>query len=84
MMRLSMQPRFATPRLQGGYLIVAARALGLDTRPMSGCDAAKVDEAFFTGRTVKSNFLVNLGYGDPSTLRPRNPRLAFDEIARIV
>jgi 3-hydroxypropanoate dehydrogenase len=75
---------FRNSALQGGYLIVAARALGLDTGPMSGFDAAKIDEAFFNGTTVKSNFLINLGYGDPSTLLPRNPRLAFDDIARIV
>jgi 3-hydroxypropanoate dehydrogenase len=51
---------------------------------MSGFDAIKVDETFFAGTTVRSNFLINLGYGDPSTLHPRNPSLAFDEIARII
>lgn len=75
---------FRNSTLQGGYLILAARALGLDTGPMSGFDATKVDEAFFAGTTVKSNFLVNLGYGDPSKLFPRSPRFAFDEAARIV
>jgi 3-hydroxypropanoate dehydrogenase len=75
---------FRNSTLQGAYLIVAARALGLDTGPMSGFDAIKVDETFFAGTTVRSNFLINLGYGDPSTLHPRNPRLAFDEIARII
>lgn len=70
--------------LQGAYLILAARALGLDCGPMSGFDNAKVDEAFFAGTTWKSNFLVNLGYGDPSGLFPRSPRLPFDEAARIV
>ncbi|PRX28878.1 3-hydroxypropanoate dehydrogenase [Paraburkholderia sp. BL18I3N2] len=75
---------FRNSTLQGGYLILAARALGLDTGPMSGFDAAKVDEAFFAGTTVKSNFLINLGYGDPSKLFPRSPRFAFDEAARIV
>jgi 3-hydroxypropanoate dehydrogenase len=69
--------------LQGAYLIMAARALGLDAGPMSGFDAAKVDEAFFTGTTVKTNFLINLGYGDPSKLHARNPRFSFDEAARI-
>ncbi|ACD19171.1 malonic semialdehyde reductase [Paraburkholderia phytofirmans] len=75
---------FRNSTLQGGYLILAARALGLDTGAMSGFDAAKVDEAFFAGTTVKSNFLINLGYGDPSKLFPRSPRFAFDEAAQIV
>ncbi|MDG4496096.1 nitroreductase family protein, partial [Xanthomonas vesicatoria] len=61
----------------------AARALGLDAGPMSGFDPAKVDEAFFAGTSIKSNFLVNLGYGDPAGLFPRLPRLSFDEAARI-
>ena len=74
---------FRNASLQGAYLIIAARALGLDAGPMSGFDAAKVDEAFFAGTTIKSNFLINLGYGDPAKLRPRLPRFAFDEIARI-
>ncbi|CAD6555717.1 malonic semialdehyde reductase [Paraburkholderia metrosideri] len=75
---------FRNSTLQGGYLIVAARALGLDTGPMSGFDAAKVDQAFFAGTTVKSNFLINLGYGDPAKLFARSPRFSFDEAARIV
>lgn len=74
---------FRNASLQGAYLIVAARALGLDAGPMSGFDSAKVDEAFFAGTTIKSNFLINLGYGDPAKLRARLPRFAFDEIARI-
>ncbi|GAB3380997.1 malonic semialdehyde reductase [Lysobacter fragariae] len=69
--------------LQGAYLLLAARALGLDCGPMSGFDNAKVDAAFFAGTTWKSNFLVNLGYGDASKLFPRSPRLAFDEAAII-
>jgi len=69
--------------LQGAYLILAARALGLDTGPMSGFDNAKVDAAFFAGTTICSNFLVNLGHGDPARLFPRSPRLSFDEAARI-
>lgn len=69
--------------LQGAYLIMAARALGLDAGPMSGFDSAKVDEAFFAGTTIKSNFLINLGYGDRSKLHARNPRLSFEEAARI-
>lgn len=69
--------------LQGAYLLLAARALGLDAGPMSGFDNAKVDAAFFAGTTVKSNFLINLGYGDPAGVFPRLPRLSFDEAARI-
>lgn len=69
--------------LQGAYLIMAARSLGLDAGPMSGFDAAKVDETFFAGTTIKSNFLINLGYGDHAKLHARNPRLSFDEAARI-
>ncbi|MHB8912460.1 MAG: malonic semialdehyde reductase [Lysobacter sp.] len=69
--------------LQGAYLILAARALGLDTGPMSGFDNAKVDAAFFAGTSIRSNFLVNLGHGDPARLFPRSPRLSFDEAARI-
>jgi len=69
--------------LQGAYLILAARALGLDTGPMSGFDNAKVDAAFFAGTSIRSNFLVNLGHGDPAKLFPRSPRLPFDEAARI-
>ena len=70
--------------LQGGYFILAARALGLDCGPMSGFDNAGVDAAFFAGSKVKSNFLCNLGYGDPAGLFPRSPRFSFDEMARIV
>ncbi|MFC6841149.1 malonic semialdehyde reductase [Xanthomonas theicola] len=69
--------------LQGAYLILAARSLGLDAGPMSGFDNAKVDAAFFAGTAIKSNFLVNLGHGDPAGLFPRLPRLSFDEAARI-
>lgn len=69
--------------LQGAYLIVAARALGLDTGPMSGFDNAQVDALFLEGTTWKSNFLVALGYGDPDKLKPRNPRLPFDVACRI-
>ena len=70
--------------LQGAYLIIAARALGLDCGPMSGFDNAKVDAAFFAGTPVRSNFLCNLGYGDPAKLHPRAPRLSFDEACSIV
>jgi 3-hydroxypropanoate dehydrogenase len=69
--------------LQGAYLILAARAVGLDCGPMSGFDNALVDANFFAGSTVKSNFIVNLGYGHRSTLKPRSPRLSFDEACRI-
>ena len=75
---------FRNGSLQGAYLILAARALGLDTGPMSGFDNAKVDEAFFAGTAIKSNFLVNLGHGDPAKLFARSPRLSFDEAARIL
>lgn len=70
---------FRNATLQAGYLILAARGLGLDTGPMSGFDKAKVDEAFFGGTSWKSNFLINIGHGDPSKLFGRLPRLAFEE-----
>lgn len=69
--------------LQGGYLILAARSLGLDAGPMSGFDNARVDAAFFPDGRYRSNFLLNLGYGDSSKLYPRNPRFAFEEACRI-
>lgn len=69
--------------LQGAYLILAARALGLDCGPMGGFDNAKVDETFLAGTPWKSNFLLNLGYGDPAKLYPRSPRLEFEEACRI-
>jgi len=75
---------FRNGTLQGGYLIMAARALGLDCGPMSGFDTAGVDAAFFAGTNVKSNFLCNLGYGDASALLPRSPRFDFDQVARIL
>ena len=74
---------FRNSSLQGGYLILAARALGLDCGPMSGFDADKVDAAFWAGTTVKTNFIVNLGHGDASKLFGRSPRLTFDEACRI-
>ncbi len=74
---------FRNGSLQGGYFILAARALGLDVGPMSGFNNAMVDAAFFSGTAIKSNFLCNLGYGDPSTLFPRNPRLSFEEACRL-
>lgn len=74
---------FRNGSLQGAYLIVAARALGLDCGPMSGFDNAQVDQLFFNGTAVKSNFICNLGYGDKSGVYPRNPRLDFDEACSI-
>ena len=70
---------FRNGSLEGGYFILAARALGLDCGPMSGFDAAKVNAEFFPDGKWKSNFLCNLGYGDHAKLSPRNPRLLFDE-----
>ena len=75
---------FRNGTLQGAYLIVAARALGLDTGPMSGFDNAGVDREFFAGTHIKSNFLCNLGYGDGEKLFPRSPRFDFDEMAKII
>ena len=75
---------FRNATLQGAYLILAARALGLDCGPLSGFDNAKLDASFFAGTSVKSNFLVNLGHGNPASLSPRSPRLAFDEACRIL
>lgn len=69
--------------LQGAYLIIAARALGLDCGPMSGFDADKINAAFFGGSRVIVNFVCSLGHGDPQSLFPRSPRLAFDEACRI-
>lgn len=76
-------PAFRNGTLQGAYLILAARSLGLDTGPMSGFDHAKVDAAFFAGTEIQSNFLVNLGKGDPAKIFPRSPRLSFAEACRI-
>lgn len=75
---------FRNGTLQGAYFMVAARALGLDCGPMSGFDNAGVDEEFFKGTAVKSNFLCNIGYGTDENLFPRSPRLDFDEAAQVV
>ncbi|WP_126444818.1 malonic semialdehyde reductase [Sulfuricystis multivorans] len=75
---------FRNSSLQGAYFMLAARALGLDCGPMSGFDAAAVDAEFFAGTTVKSNFICNLGYGDPAGLFPRSPRPDFDEVCKIL
>ena len=69
--------------LQGAYLLLAARALGLDVGPMSGFDKAKADDVFFKGTSFTSNFLCNLGYGDPSKLYPRSPRFNFEDVCLI-
>ena len=75
---------FRNGTLQGAYLMMAARALGLDCGPMSGFDNAAVDAAFFPGTNVKSNFLCNLGYGDPAALFGRSPRPAFGDVCAIL
>lgn len=75
---------FRNGTLTGGYLILAARALGLDCGPMSGFDPAKVNQEFFPDGKWKVNFLCNLGYGDRSKMPPRQPRLEFDEVCQVV
>ena len=75
---------FRNSSLQGGYLIMAARALGLDCGPMSGFDAANVDAEFWAGTAVKTNFICTLGKGDPSKVFTRNPRLPFEEACQLV
>ncbi len=88
-----MQKYFAAPgvgeatamrngTLQGAYLIIAARALGLDCGPMSGFDNAGVDKVFFAGTRIRSNFICSIGYGDPASVFPRNRRLSFEEAGR--
>jgi nitroreductase len=74
---------FRNSSLQGGYLIMAARALGLDCGPMSGFDNAAVDAEFFAGTRVQSNFICSIGYGTDENLRPRSPRLEFEEACRL-
>ncbi|MBJ7311964.1 malonic semialdehyde reductase [Rugamonas sp. CCM 8940] len=75
---------FRNSSLQGAYLIMAARAIGLDCGPMSGFDADKLNAAFFDGTPVRANFVCSLGYGEPGKVRPRAPRLSFAEACRIV
>ncbi len=75
---------FRNGSLQGAYFIIVARSLGLDCGPMSGFDNAKVDAAFFHGTSWKSNFICNIGYGDPSKLYPRSLRLDFNESCKIL
>src|ERR1700730_10524479 len=84
---LAQTTAFRNGSIQGGYFILAARAVGLDCGPMSGFDNDKVDAEFFSEGKIssaKSNFLCNLGYGDPSKLRPRGPRLDFDEASQLL
>lgn len=80
---LIRETAFRNGTLQGAYLILAARALGLDCGPMSGFDKEKVNAAFFAGTSVKANFLCNIGYGTEKDLFPRSPRLAFAEACRV-
>lgn len=81
--KLSETTAFRNGTLQGAYLMMAARSLGLDCGPMSGFDNAGVDGAFFAGTDVKSNFICGLGYGDPSGVFGRSPRLSFEETCQI-
>ena len=80
---MAEQSSFRNGSLMGGYMILAARSLGLDCGPMSGFDATKVNETFLSGTTYKANFLCNLGYGDPASVKERGPKFSFDEIASI-
>ena len=82
--KLTEETAFRNGSLQGAYLILAARSLGLDCGPMSGFDPDKLNAEFFPDGKWRANFLCNLGYGDRSKLHPRNPRLSFDEVARIL
>ncbi len=75
---------FRNSSLQGAYLMLAARALGLDCGPMSGFDPQKLNDSFFADTTTKVNFVCGLGYGDPSKVFPRSPRLAFDDTCSIL
>ena len=74
---------FRNASLQGAYLIIAARSLGFGVGPMSGFDNSAVDQAFFGGTSIRSNFILTLGYADPASHYPRGPRLSFDEANRI-
>ena len=81
---LSATTAFRNGTLQGGYFLLAARAVGLDCGPMSGFDNAKIDAEFFSDGRFKSNFLCGLGHGDPAKLHPRSPRLAFEEACTLL
>jgi len=81
---LAQETAFRNSTLQGAYLILAARALGLDCGPMSGFDADGVNAEFFPDGKWKANFVCNIGHGDPAKLFPRSPRLPFDEACKIL
>jgi 3-hydroxypropanoate dehydrogenase len=81
---LAAETAFRNSSLQGAYFIIAARALGIDCGPMSGFDRDKVDAAFLGAEGWKSNFLINLGHGDPAGVMGRSPRLGFDEACRVL
>lgn len=81
---LAQATAFRNSTLQGAYLILAARALGLDSGAMSGFDADKLNAAFFPDGKWKANFLINIGYGDPAGNYPRGPRLAFEDVVRVI
>lgn len=81
---LARETALRNASLQGAYLIMAARAIGLDCGPMSGFDAGKVNAAFFPDGQWSANFLINLGYGDPAHNFPRGPRLAYETVARVI
>lgn|SRR5690554_288496 len=81
---LAQKTAFRNASMQGGYFILAARMLGLDCGPMSGFDNAAVDAEFFPDGRYKSNFLINIGYGDPSKNYPRGPRLPFEQAVEIL
>lgn len=82
--KLTADTAFRNSSLQGAYFIMAARAIGLDCGPMSGFDAAKVNEAFFVGTKVQANFICSIGYGDHEKIKPRLPRLTFEAACAIV
>ncbi len=81
---LARTTAFRNGSLQGAYFMIAARALGLDCGPMSGFDNEGVDQEFFRGGTIKSNFLCSIGYGDPTGVFDRSPRLSFDEACQVL
>ncbi len=81
---LALETAFRNSTLQGAYLMLAARALGLDTGPMSGFDSAKVDAEFFAGTATKTNFICGLGYGDPAKVMKRHPRFKFEDVCQLL
>lgn len=81
---LAQETAFRNGSLQGAYLILAARTMGLDAGPISGFDSARVDEEYFAGTSVRTNFIVNVGYGDPTGNFERLPRLSFEEAVQVI